>query len=416
MKHLFSKLLLVLLAMIIVGCQSEEPLIFSDDKLEQALQEELHKTDKELFLSDFDEITELELAGYGIVSLDGMESLDTLENISLEENEIHDFSPLLEMEMLEEVNINGNPIDDNEEQQSLIQELRELGVTVQYEKEITGSPDGPGGYLWKVENGDTTVYLQGTIHLGKEELFPLNEEIESAYRSADVIVPEIDLTRINPFEVQQITMDLGTYQDGTTIQDHIPAELYTDLKTTMEELGLPLEMVETYKPWLLSSTIQQLMVQEIGFINGVDEYFLARAVKDEKEIIPLETVEEQFIIFADTSPQYQVQMLEESLIDIDTYEEELNKLLAAYMEGDIDNMLSSLMADAEEVEASEEEQAFMEALNDNRNIGMTESIVEFLEADNGQTYFVIVGTLHYILEPHIISLLEEAGFEVEHIY
>ena len=65
---------------------------------------------------------------------------------------------------------------------------------------------------------------------------------------------------------------------------------------------------------------------------------------------------------------------------------------------------------------NEEDKAFMEALNDKRNIGMANKIKEFLEDDNGKTYFVIVGSLHYILEPHIISLLEEDGYEVKHIY
>lgn len=47
---------------------------------------------------------------------------------------------------------------------------------------------------------------------------------------------------------------------------------------------------------------------------------------------------------------------------------------------------------------------------------MAEEITKFLESGEDQTYFVIVGSLHLILEPHVISILEEEGYEVEHIH
>lgn len=414
MKRLFTNLLVVMLALVITACQSEEAISFSDEQLEEALRGEIEKPDGELYETDFDELVELDLSGLGISDLTGMEVMDGLETLSLEDNDINDFSLLKDLEGLEEVNVMNNPID--EEHQALFDDLAEQGVVVHFteETEVVGSPDGPGGFLWKVENGDTTVYLQGTIHAGTEDFYPLNEKIEDAYREADVVVPEIDITDLNVMEVQQLTMDLGVYEDGTTIEDHIPEDVYSELATTLEELGLPLQMVENFKPWFLSSTIQQLMTEQLGFMHGVDQYFLDRATQDDKEIIALETVEEQLSIFADTSDDYQIQMLEDSLVDIDDYEQDMLELFSLYKEGDVDELLTTL-TDAE-VEPSAEEQAFMEALNDERNYGMADTIAEFLEEDSGDTYFVIVGSLHLIMEPHVVSILEDEGYEVEHVY
>lgn len=81
------------------------------------------------------------------------------------------------------------------------------------------------------------------------------------------------------------------------------------------------------KPWLVSNMVSQLMVQELGFTEGVDMYFLSKAQADDKEIIALETPRDQLGIFADLSMDYQVQMLEESLIDINTYEQDLQQLI-----------------------------------------------------------------------------------------
>ncbi|MFD1851497.1 TraB/GumN family protein [Oceanobacillus bengalensis] len=420
MKRILPILLWIMVASVLIACQDEnvaEPITFSDEQLEIALREEAGKaSDEELYETDFDEIVEINLSELGIGDLSGLEVLDSLETLSLEDNEITDFSILTELENLEKVNVVGNPIDENEETQTLLEELNEKGIEVINTKpEIVGSPDGPGGFLWEVENGDTTVYLQGTIHIGIEDLYPLHEKIEEAYASSDVIVPEIDLTTLNPFELQDVMVELGTYQDGTTIKDHIPEELYNNVGATLEEIGIPLQLLEMYKPWILSSTIQQLMTEQLGYIHGVDEYFLNRAADDGKEIIALETAEEQFNIFAETSLEYQVQMLEESLIDLEIYKQDLDTLIGLYKEGDIDKLLAALTAE-EDVDMTEEDQEFMEALNDNRNDGMAEDIMGFLEEDNGKTYFVIVGSLHYIMEPHIISILEENGYEVEHIH
>lgn len=173
-------------------------------------------------------------------------------------------------------------------------------------------------------------------------------------------------------------------------------------------------VIDTYKPWLVSNMVSQLMVQELGFTEGVDMYFLSKAQADDKEIIALETPRDQLGIFADLSMDYQVQMLEESLIDINTYEQDLQQLIDIYKSGNVDDLLDVLFET--DAAMSVEEEAYMEALNDNRNYGMAEEITKFLESGEDQTYFVIVGSLHLILEPHVISILEEEGYEVEHIH
>src|SRR5699024_930748 len=143
------------------------------------------------------------------------------------------------------------------------------------------------------------------------------------------------------------------------------------------------------------------------------QYFLNRAEDEGKEVIGLETVEDQLSIFANLSPEMQEKRLKESLIDIEEYEEHMEEVLSLYMEGDAEELLDYLVMDKEQ--ATDEEIAFMKALNDDRNHGMAEQIAGFLEEDSGDTYFVIVGALHLIKEPHIRSLLEEKGYEIESI-
>ena len=415
MKRVKYGLTLILLMLLLAACQTGDPVTIGDKQFEEALRQEIGKQDGDLYEEDFSEMEELDLSDNGISDISDLAMLHNLQIVSLENNEIADISPLLELENLNEVNVEGNPVD-SEEQQEILDQLSEKGIIVHQsdEIEVVGRDDGPGGFLWKVENGETTVYLQGTVHVGPEEFYPMHTKIEDAYTASDVVVPEIDMTSVNPFEMQEVMMELGTYQDGTTIEDHIPEDVHAELVSRLEELGFPYELAEMYKPWILSSTIQQLMTEQLGYLHGVDEYFLTRANEDGKDIIDLETVEGQLSIFADTSDEYQVEMLKDVFIDLEDFDEEMQALLSVYAEGDIEALLT--LTTVEDAAMSEEEEAFMQAINDDRNYDMAETIAGFLEEDNDLTYFVIVGSLHLIEEPPIISILEEKRYEAAHIH
>ncbi|MBU6079856.1 TraB/GumN family protein [Allobacillus halotolerans] len=406
---ILKPILFLLTFFLLVACQSETEVNFADQQLEEAIRAEVDQPEDELYLSDVRDLKTLDLSAKAIEDLDGIEALESIEEINLTDNEITDVEPLTTMPELKEVKLTGNPLEEE-----AITELEENGIEVAFEIEQVGLPDGPGGFLWKVENGDTTVYLQGTVHLGEPDLFPMHEKIEQAYVESDVVVPEIDLFNVEMAEMNKLQMELGTYQDETNLEDHLPEETYQEVETFFMDRGFPMGVIDTYKPWLVSNMVSQLMVQELGFTEGVDMYFLSKAQADDKEIIALETPRDQLGIFADLSMDYQVQMLEESLIDINTYEQDLQQLIDIYKSGNVDDLLDVLFET--DAAMSVEEEAYMEALNDNRNYGMAEEITKFLESGEDQTYFVIVGSLHLILEPHVISILEEEGYEVEHIH
>ncbi|HEY4602322.1 MAG TPA: TraB/GumN family protein [Cerasibacillus sp.] len=273
---------------------------------------------------------------------------------------------------------------------------------------------GKGGFLWRVQNGDTTVYLQGTIHLGVEDFYPLNDAIEDAYESADVVVPEVDITEVDLFSSIGSTLIHGVYIDGTTIEDHISKDLYKKLEETFDKQGLPIDIVKFFKPWLLTTTVNQLAAMELGYDSGVDPYFLERAKEDGKEILELESVSEQYGVLSGQSPEFQERQLEETLDSVNEFENVMQQMFSLYLDGDEEAMLDYLFPS--DVEQDKEYEEYMKALNDDRNKNMAEKIAGYLEEGADKTYFVIVGTLHLIKEPHIRSLLEEKGYEVERVY
>lgn len=275
----------------------------------------------------------------------------------------------------------------------------------------TGS-EGNGGFLWKVNHGGTELYLQGTIHVGDESFYPLNDYSEEAYAAADVIMPEVDLNNVDFVETQRLIMENATYENDETIEDYISAESYEKLTEIFAKYGVPdMTMLQIYQPWYLELLMTTFSLQTSGYDAefGVDQYFLDRAEEDGKQVVELESFEEQVDVLAGFSLEQQAIALTAAIDNFDQMEEELEQLVGHWLEGNLDG----LELPEEQYEGFDE---YMRALNEVRNIDMAEKLDQILAEDSGQTYFVIVGALHFVEEPSIISILEEKGYEVEHIY
>lgn len=278
----------------------------------------------------------------------------------------------------------------------------------------TAEERNDGGFLWKVENDDTTVYLQGTIHVGNEDFYPLNKKIEDAYEESDVVLPEIDLNEVDPSISQTLMMELAMYEDGQTIADDLTEDTYAALEEILQENGMSIEMVQQFKPWFMEMLLMEFALEETEYSPeyAVDQYFLDRAAEDGKEIRELESFEEQLMMLSGFSDELQLEMLENAILNYDDMAEELDEITAHWLSGATGELSGT--TDVEETFEGYEE--YMEEMNTNRNIGMADTILELLEEDSGKTYFVFVGAMHMVEEPSIVSLIEDDGYEVEHIY
>ncbi|AXF56546.1 TraB/GumN family protein [Salicibibacter kimchii] len=173
------------------------------------------------------------------------------------------------------------------------------------------SSDGTGGFLWEVEEGDTNVYLQGTIHLGEEDFYPLQSNTEEAYEEADVVLPEINTNDIDTDDMQSHVMDLATYDGTMTLEDHLPADLYAEVEGTLESLGFEAKMFDNFQPWYIEMLLLQLAIEQTDYDaqHSVDQYFLDRAEEDGKEIVELESYEDQMEMLAGFSDDTQIECL-----------------------------------------------------------------------------------------------------------
>lgn len=283
--------------------------------------------------------------------------------------------------------------------------------------QIAPNPDAPGttAPFWKVEHNGNVVYLLGSIHVAKDDLYPLHGAIEAAFYESDHLAVEADILNINIFSMQRELDKRAKYNDGTTLKDHINPYLYAKLNRAFKDFGISLSMFDAYEPWYVSMLLEQLKIMQLGYNPdlGVDLHFLKLA-NGKKDIIELEGMEFQLDLMDSFSEDIQMAQLHGSLLQADNYEEEFNKLFDIWKSADDEQLM--IFVEEPEGLRDEEKELYREynvAMLDDRNVGMVDNIEGFLKGNKQETYFVIVGAAHYVGDMGIVKLLEDRGYTVE---
>jgi len=266
-------------------------------------------------------------------------------------------------------------------------------------------------FLWEAKSDGTTVYILGSVHLAKAELYPLDDTIEDAYAQSQILVVEINMNDENLVKTEKFLLEKGVYPAGEKLQNNITDELYSSVSEKAMEFdssGLLLVSLNMFEPWVVAVVITDMEYMELGYEveYGIETYFLDKAENDGKDILELETVELQLDIFDGLSPELQIMMLEDA-VENPVTEEELELMYDAWSNGDTTQMEQLLFEDIDE---NPEYRPFYDKIIDERNLQMVEKIEDYLEDDD--VYFVIVGAAHLLGENGIVNLLIERGYSV----
>lgn len=382
---------------------------FQDKALETFVLKELDSKDVKVSKDDFASIKSLEAPETGITDLEGIEKLTSLNYLDVAGNDIDDLSPLLSLENLSEVNIGDVYFTGDMEESiwSVLEKLEKKGVEVHVRSRLSFKEhDGPSeGVFYRVQKDNQTVYLLGSIHIGEQTMYPLNNKIDVAFEEADHLAVEVDIENLDQLEVSQTMMQQGVYQDGTALSDVLEEKVFNEVVGYLSELGLTEEMINQFQPWLVSMMLSEVALgkSDLTGDDGVDKHFLMSANKNNIPIISLESIESQIASISSAPEEEQIESLELTLDSMDIYEDELTQLIRVWRSGNTD-----AVAQMRDMEEGSDQLAI-----DERDLLMTDKIEKFLNADDEDTYFVVVGALHLAGENSIIDLLKTRGYSVE---
>ncbi|MCV4234202.1 TraB/GumN family protein [Virgibacillus sp. LDC1] len=274
-------------------------------------------------------------------------------------------------------------------------------------KETETVQAGGRGFMWEVESNGNTVYLVGSMHIADDSFYPLRPEFEEAFAEADYLGVEIDISKAADEEQQKLIMDLGMYQDGTTLKDHVSSETYAKLGEILKQSGMQPNALDAFKPWVAETTISSLKSVKAGYdaSAGIDLYFIQKAIERKVPILELETYESQLGMFDNFSKELQEKNLNTALDNFDVLDESVNQMAEMWKTGNDEQLLeftNSISGDEE----------YNKAMLIDRNIGMADKIDGYLKNGKNEEYFIVVGSAHYLGEHGIVKLLKDKGYTV----
>ncbi|MEP4888755.1 MAG: TraB/GumN family protein [Aliiglaciecola sp.] len=261
--------------------------------------------------------------------------------------------------------------------------------------------------LWKVSKGNDHVIIGGTIHVLSEKDYPLPEKFEKAYEASNTLVFESDISKMNSPEFQQQSLQYILLQDGKTIKDFLSEKTYKALEVHLQERNLSVQQFSNLKPSFLSVTLSMIELQMMGVSSaGVDAYYSAKGIGDQKQIDWFEQPEEQMAMLADMGKGEEDAMIAYGLKDVANIKEMMPKLIEAWRAGDLQK-LAELGID----EMARDYPDIYDQLLVQRNKNWIPKIEQFF--GNQQKELILVGALHLAGDQSVLKLLQAKGYSVE---
>jgi len=291
---------------------------------------------------------------------------------------------------------------------------------------------GSLGLLWKAEGVDgNTLYLLGSIHTDRSNLYPFHKQLRDIITSSELAAFELDFN--SQEGIDELTA-MQIYSDGTTLKDHISAELYRQVVEALAPLGMPEEQVAQFKPWALSNSFTALsMLDETSSDNAmaIDLYINAKAANAGIQIEGVETYAFQGKIFDDLSDGYQENYLamtlamyqgldgtegltEEELAAVEAALAEQNAMVDRWMDQwkarDTEGFAKDYPKDDIQANTADELNA---KLFEGRDPNMIAWADRYLKQEGSHTGLMTVGAGHMIGKTGIVQGLKDLGYTVE---
>jgi len=298
---------------------------------------------------------------------------------------------------------------------------------------------GSLGLLWKASKGDNALYLLGSIHIDRNNVYPVHKQLRDIILNAEQVSFELDFNDqagLAEFAAMQV------WSDGTTLADHVSPGLYRAVVDTAAQMGLTEEAVSVYKAWALANSFESLsMMDETTGDNAmaVDLYVNAKAANAGIDIGAVETYAFQGSIFDDLSEEYQERYLASSLLmllgdgmDEDTRQTIADILGEEALEPEAQEAISQGLdqvgtwmeqwksRDADGFAASYDKEAILNSddelnskLFTHRDPGMIAYARAYLDQAGSHTGLMVVGAGHMIGATGIVQGLKDLGYTVE---
>jgi uncharacterized protein YbaP (TraB family) len=265
-------------------------------------------------------------------------------------------------------------------------------------------------FIWKASaKSGGTVYLVGSVHLLTPDYYPLGPVFDDAFAQSDLLVEELDMGDMLSPNAQLDMLRRGMMPLGQTLDRVISPTTFAAVVKTLDRLGMPVQPMKQFKPWMLALTLQGIAWQKAGFNPdfGLDKHFYDRAIAESKAVQGLETVAFQIAQFDEMPMDLQDRLLAQAMEELEDTTGNFTRLADAWKAGDAE-ALESIVLD----ELRAEPQMYQRLL-----VSRNEAWLPRIEAffSRPRPAFVVVGAAHLIGADGLLERLRARGYTLEQL-
>ena len=261
--------------------------------------------------------------------------------------------------------------------------------------------------FWSISgNGlKKTSYIYGTFHSKDQRVFNFKKGVKKAFNKADVYAMELNLDSIDRAGM----MSAMIMDSNKTLKTLLAKEDY-DLVNQffIDSIGMSLFMFNKMQPLITTQmiTAKGLKAEQE---NALDAHWFKEAKKQGKQLVGLETMEEQILAIKSISVEQQAKDLLKAVVDFGKEEEiSIDRLLDIYTQGNLDSLM--IVMDDFSGGSPENQEVFNEAFLYSRNKHMADRVEVYLKKGS---VFMAVGAAHLPQEKGVIELLRTKGYVVK---
>jgi uncharacterized protein len=269
------------------------------------------------------------------------------------------------------------------------------------------------GVIWRIDKDGRSSYLYGTMHLGRMEWSFPGPLLREALRNTDTLALELDLT--DPAVLQKLQASVSAGSSGASGGPTAPAlsdAIKARIARQAELACIPIQVLTPLHPVMQVVTLTSLA----GRWDGLDPSFaqefslagFARA--SSRPIVSLETVGAQASVLIPSDPAKALRSVEQALTQLEdgTGRRVMQRLAQVWESGSLEDITNYQRWC--ECANTEEERAFLQRLNDDRNPALAEGI-DKLHAE-GKRVLAGVGALHMTGAKALPQLMVAKGYTV----
>lgn len=276
----------------------------------------------------------------------------------------------------------------------------------------------PERMFWRIDGTDrkgnpSTVYVQGSFHLGDGKMYPLADAVVKAWENADRLVAEVsgdDFVALQS-DIMEEMAESYKRAGGRKITDGLSTTQRNTLVSFLDKDVM--EQLAQFEPWITTYSISAALYMGSGLSTeyGLDSVLLAATSEAGRKVEGLDTLQTQMDILTYGSYDDQMDMLRDLLDELKDPSEEIADAKAMYDSYLKDDRASFAKLFQEDMEDDEDKHQFYEnyykMVITDRNKDWAKDIASYLR--EGGTTFIFAGAGHWVGNDSVFAQLRKIG-------